>query len=149
MSESVLTYNSVFNNEIVVIIIFNNDAQYSVFKPHFEILGYGFFMVNEKTIVIDGEAILKHGDYNLVRFIEAHEVAHYLLGHTETHSQSDELNADILAYILLKKHNFLQSIEYLISNFNSRHSIDWDEKLIENLKYELSYSQLATSTMLY
>jgi hypothetical protein len=61
-------------------------------------------------------------------------VSHVILGHDGPRNFQDEIEADLGAYILLKKFKKLKSIPYLTSNFKDRHGISFDEKMTEDLK---------------
>ena len=88
-------FRSEFDNDVIVSIIDNNDFRYSVVKPLFESYGFGFMItanISEKLMLIDGEQKLnKH----ILKWIEAHEVAHFILGHglTQNNSAEEEIEA--------------------------------------------------------
>jgi hypothetical protein len=128
-----LSYESEFLSGVNIGIVFSNNPQYKELKPLFDEYGYGFMVPNKNMIVIDGDVILEYGS-EVLKFIEAHEVSHVILGHGGPRNPQDEIEADLGAYILLKKFKKLKSIPYLISNFEDRHGISFDEKKTEGLK---------------
>ena len=71
-------------------------------------------------------------NFNDLKFVEAHEITHLLLGHTGPYSDNDEMDADLGAYILLKKNNL--PTEKLESEFKSRHGVDFSEELLDRVK---------------
>ena len=68
----------------------------------------------------------------LFRSVEAHEIAHLLLGHTGPYSEDDEMDADLGAYLSLKKKGL--PTERLEKQFKFRHGVDFDESLFERVK---------------
>jgi len=85
-------------------------------------------------IVIDGEILLQNFDKSFLKFVEAHEVAHIILGHDGPRSDDDEIDADLGAYILLKSSGKDDAIELLQKTYYDRHGIEFDEKRVEMLK---------------
>lgn len=113
--------------------MFSNNPKYKELKPLFDEYGYGFMVPNRDLIVIDGDVILEYGS-DVLKFVEAHEVSHIILGHDGPRNKKDEIEADLGAYILLKKYNKLESLSHLISNFKDRHGIAFNEKMTQKLK---------------
>jgi hypothetical protein len=70
-----------------------------------------------------------------MKFIEAHEIAHLLLGHNGPRSEKDEIEADLGAYILLKKNEM--STDRLEDEFDSRHGMPFSEDLLDMVKDRL------------
>lgn len=134
-----ITFKSEFLPDVTILIVTSEDSLYQRVKPLFDMYGYGFMIPNKNMIVIDGEIILENYDPSLLKFIEAHEVAHVILGHDGPRKDSDELDADLFAYELLKKIGRSDSINILIDNFLNRHGIPFDEKMTE--KFKKSYPE--------
>jgi len=132
-NDSIISYPSNFLSDINITIVFKENENYDTLKKQFETYGYGFLIPNIKTIILDGEVFL--GDQGLtfddMKFVEAHEIAHILLGHDGPRNEQDELEADLGAYKILKKHNLKKSIDRLIEQFENRHGIKFDESLLE------------------
>ena len=70
-----------------------------------------------------------------MKFIEAHEISHLLLGHNGPRSEQDEIEADLGAYILLKKNDM--STERLEDEFEERPGTPFDEDLLDMVKDRL------------
>jgi len=71
-------------------------------------------------------------DFNDLKFVEAHEVTHLLLGHTGPYSEDDEMDADLGAYILLTNKGL--PTDKLVKEFKNRHGVDFSEELLERVK---------------
>jgi hypothetical protein len=135
--QDIVAYNSTFVPNISISVVFKENPNYGQMKELFNQYGYGFLVPEFKTIFLDGENFL--GEDNLtwddLKFIEAHEIAHLLLGHNGPRSEQDEIEADLGAYILLKKYNL--STDRLESEFEFRHGKPFDEKLTDIVKDRL------------
>ena len=129
-----ISYNSEFLREITIAVVFSDNPQYENLEPMFKEYGYGFMVPNKNLIIIDGEQIINNFDTDVLKFIEAHEIAHIILNHDGPRNEKEELDADIGAYILLKQKGKIKSIKYLIKHFKNRHGIKFDEKLLERVK---------------
>jgi Zn-dependent peptidase ImmA (M78 family) len=129
-----ISYNSEFLPEITIAVVFSDSPQYEKLIPFFEEYGYGFLVPNKNLVVIDGENIIDNFDSDVLKFIEAHEIAHIILGHDGPRNEEEELDADLGAYILLKNKNKMGPIKHLIDNFEDRHGIEFDEKLLKRVE---------------
>jgi Zn-dependent peptidase ImmA (M78 family) len=129
-----ISYNSEFLPEITIAVVFSDNPQYENLEPMFKEYGYGFMVPNKNLIIIDGEQIINNFDSDVLKFIEAHEIAHIILNHDGPRNEKEELAADLGAYILLKQKGKIKSIKYLIKHFKNRHGIKFDEKLLERVK---------------
>jgi predicted nicotinamide N-methyase len=119
-------------------ILTDESPHYETFVPKFEELGYGFVMPDSNTIVVDGEKLIEMGaSSDLFKFIEAHEVAHILLNHDGPRREEQEIEADLGAYLILKKYNYIDPIKLLLKNFKFRHGIKFDESMLEKVKKRL------------
>ena len=137
MSEP-LSYNSEFLPEITVAVVFGDNPQYEQLLPMFNEYGYGFMVPNKNLIVIDGENILDSFNVDVLKFIEAHEISHVILGHDGPRSDDEELDADLGAYLLLKDKGYTNSIKSLLKNFKQRHGIKFDENLLKRVEKSFS-----------
>jgi len=113
-------YNSEWDKNIVVAVIDEGDYQYQTMAPLFNEYGYGFVLPEQKLIFIDGSYDVVHQ-----KWIEAHEVAHIILGHKQQKNPNDEIEADRLAYHLLDGKGYLQSKQLLVDVFEERHGIQF------------------------
>jgi hypothetical protein len=133
-----LSYNSEFLPEITVAVVFGDNPQYEQLLPMFNEYGYGFMVPNKNLIVIDGENILDSFNVDVLKFIEAHEISHVILGHDGPRSDEEELDADLGAYLLLKDKGYTNSIKSLLKNFKQRHGIKFDENLLKRVEKSFS-----------
>lgn len=110
-------FQSEFDNTIPIAVLGKDDYRYEVIKPIFDKMGFGF-MLND-MVFIDGERRLnKH----IVKWIEAHEVAHIKLGHTKERNKRDELDADTFAYKLLIERGYTKTAELVKQKSLERHN---------------------------
>jgi len=132
--ETQLEYRSEFLNDVTVVVVFNDDPLYSQVKGFFDQYGFGFMVPGQNLMIIDGEILVGEPEAkDILKFIEAHEVTHVILGHDGPRNDKDELDADLGAYLLLKDRGHGKSIELLLSHFKERHGVDFDESMLHNL----------------
>ena len=134
MQEGPVIYDSEFLPNVEIAVLFEGNFQYEEMKPFFEELGYGFMVPGNNLVVIDGEQLLDSRGNNLLKFIEAHEVSHIVMGHDGPRSDDEELDADLGAYILLEKYGYLDDIKVLLREFKNRHGVRFDTSLLERVK---------------
>lgn len=136
-NQDLIAYQSSFVPSININVVFKENPNYGQMKELFNQYGYGFLVPEFKTIFLDGEVFL--GDDGLtfddLKFIEAHEIAHLLLNHNGPRSEKDELEADLGAYLLLKKHDM--STDRLEDEFEFRHGISFDPELTKSIEDRL------------
>ena len=134
MSKDVVTYPSVFSPEINITLIFKENKNYPSLKKMFNEYGFGFYSPQFKTIMIDGEIFVNNDNMNTndLRFVEAHEISHLIMDHDGPRSDDNELDADLGAYILLKK-NVLDTTR-LEEVFEDRHGIKFSKDLLDRVK---------------
>lgn len=128
------TFKSQFDPNITIIIILSDHPRYELAKPMFEKYGYGFMVPGQNIIIIDGEQFIDNFNSDVLKFIEAHEIAHFVLDHKGPRDDNDEMDADLGAYLLLNKIGAIDSIKLLIKHFKKRHGIGFDKKLLERVK---------------
>ena len=129
----VLSYPSTFKSGVNILVVFKENENYPNLEPLFDEYGYGFYYPKDKTIIIDGETFVDSDlDFNDLKFVEAHEVTHLLLGHTGPYSEDDEMDADLGAYILLTNKGL--PTDKLVKEFKNRHGVDFNEELLERVK---------------
>ena len=133
-----ISYNSEFLPEITIAVVFSDSPQYEKLLPFFEEYGYGFLVPNRNVVVIDGENIVENFDSDVLKFIEAHEIAHIILGHDGPRNNEEEMDADLGAYILLNNKGKRESIKHLLNNFEDRHGVNFDENLLKRVKNQFS-----------
>jgi phosphopantetheine adenylyltransferase/Zn-dependent peptidase ImmA (M78 family) len=134
--DGTLSYESIFKPDINILVAFKNYKNYFQLKPLFDEHGYGFYYPKDKIIILNGERFVNSNlDFKDLKFVEAHEITHLLLGHTGPYSEEDEMDADLGAYILLK--NKKLSTDRLVNEFENRHGVPFTEELLERVKNRL------------
>jgi hypothetical protein len=133
MTDDLIAYPSTFIPKLNINVIFKENPKYPQMKEYFDMMGYGFLAPEFKTIFLDGENFIGEDSFTFddMKFIEAHEVSHLMLGHNGPRSEEDEIEADLGAYILLNKHNM--STERLKDEFENRHGVPFSEKLLDKV----------------
>ena len=112
------TYVSEFRSDIAVAILSKDDYRYEVMKPLFEQCGFGFAETSSGCVFIDGEVKLTKDE---LRWVEAHEVAHILLKHTNDRNDVDEISADMFSIILLLDKGYKKAAQLVEDKFEERH----------------------------
>jgi hypothetical protein len=127
-NQTQIEYNSEFLTDVIVVVVFNDDPLYSQVKPFFNEYGFGFMVPGKNLMIIDGEILVDEPDAkDILKFIEAHEVAHILLGHDGPRNDKDEIDADMMALNLLVGKGYDKSISILLDKFEERHGVKFDE----------------------
>lgn len=134
MQEGPVIYTSEFLPKVGIAVIFEDDFQYKDMKPLFDEFGYGFMVPGNNLVVIDGEQLTDSRGNNLLKFIEAHEVSHIVMGHDGPRNEEEEIDADLGAYILLEKYGYIDDIKILLREFKNRHGIKFNPSLLERVK---------------
>lgn len=103
-----------------------SDEKYPALKRHFKKHGLAFKQGN--FIFFDMPTIrkYKYDDKDHLTFIEAHEIAHTVLNHTQT-SKQIEAEADFLAVLLCKDMNYNKSSKLGKSYFRERNGISFEK----------------------
>jgi hypothetical protein len=133
-----IIYNSEFLPSVQIAVIFEENPQYEELKDYFEEYGYGFMIPGQNLVLIDGEQLVNGLGAEVLKFIEAHEISHIIMGHDGPRSEDDEIDADLGAYILLSKSGKIESIKTLLKQFKNRHGIKFNEKLLDRVKHHFS-----------
>ena len=115
-------YNSEWDKNIVVAVIDDGDYQYQTIAPLFNEYGYGFVAPNQMLVFIDGG---RKFNRNTLKWIEAHEVAHIILGHKKEKEANDEIEADKLAHKLLVGNGYYKAAQLIKDKFKERHGIEF------------------------
>ena len=125
--ETQIEYRSEFLNDVTVVVVFNDDPLYSQVKGFFEQYGFGFMVPGQNLMIIDGEILVGEPDAkDILKFIEAHEVAHILLKHDGPRNERDEIDADMMALNLLVEKGYDKSIKILLDKFQERHGVEFN-----------------------
>ena len=88
----------------------------------------------KNLVIIDGEQLVSGRGSEVLKFIEAHEISHIIMGHDGPRSEDDEIDADLGAYILLSQSGKTESIKTLLKQFKNRHGVKFEEKLLDRVK---------------
>ena len=128
------TYYSEFLPKVQIVVVFEEDEQYETLLEFFDQYGYGFMVPGKNLVIIDGEQLIDDYGNNLLKFIEAHEVSHIVMGHDGPRTDDEELDADLGAYILLEKSGRIDDIKILLREFKNRHGIKFSEDLLDRVQ---------------
>ena len=130
-----IEYISEFLDGVTVVVVFEDDPLYEQVKGFFEEYGFGFMVPGSDLIIIDGQILEGQPDAeSILKFIEAHEVTHVMLGHDGPRDEKDELEADLGAYILLQDKGYYESVRTLLDHFQERHGVEFDESMLDDIK---------------
>ena len=129
-----LIYNSEFLPSVQIAVVFEEDRQYEDLRQFFQDYGYGFMVPGKNLVIIDGEQLVSGRGSEVLKFIEAHEISHIIMGHDGPRSEDDEIDADLGAYILLSQSGKTESIKTLLKQFKNRHGVKFEEKLLDRVK---------------
>ena len=133
-----IIYDSEFLPSVQIAVVFEGNPQYEQLKQLFNDYGYGFMIPGKNLVVIDGEQLVNGLGPEVLKFIEAHEISHIIMGHDGPRSEDDELDADLGAYILLTQSGKTDSVKTLLKQFKNRHGVRFDEKLLDRVKKHFS-----------
>ena len=129
-----LIYDSEFLPNVQIAVVLEENPQYKDLKPLFDEYGYGFMVPGKNLVIIDGEQFIENFSSDVLKFIEAHEISHIIMGHDGPRSEDEEMDADLGAYILLTQKGRTDSIKTLLKHFKERHGVKFDEKLLDRVK---------------
>lgn len=136
----VIAYKSKINPDYQVHIVYNNYAEYDLIKKSLSEMNnsIGALWVGTKNIFIDGEAIADNLiDQDQLLAIEAHEIAHSLLGHESGIDEQSEKEADLFAIALLEMDNHIRAASFLKDRMKDLYGIDY-------AAFEKEYPNLGT-----
>ena len=137
----VIAYKSKINPDYQVHIVYNDYAEYDLIKKSLSEMNnsIGALWVGTKNIFIDGEALADNLiDQDQLLAIEAHEIAHSLLGHESGVDEQSEKEADLFAIALLDMDNHTRAASFLKDRMKDLYGIDyaafeeeWNESDVE------------------
>lgn len=129
-----MEYNSEFLEEVTVVVAFNDNPLYPQVRKFFDEYGFGFMVPGQNLMIIDGEVLVGQPDAkDILKFIEAHEVAHIMFGHDGPRNNQHELEADLGAHHLLTQKGYTKSIELLLEHFKERHGVEFNDHMLEDI----------------
>jgi hypothetical protein len=113
--ENSKVYQSELNSEFTVHILYDGHTDYAVIKEALdEIKSVGALWVGTKDIYIDGESIIDNNiDSDQILALEAHEIAHSLLGHKAGTDEQSEIEANLFAIAMLDMDGYERASDYL------------------------------------
>lgn len=100
----IVSFGSRIDSRFKVLVIYKESVAYSLVKSSLADLdnSIGALMPGQEIILIDGERVNEEGlSDNHLLAIEAHEIAHEMLGHEGERNQDHEEDADELAIKIL------------------------------------------------
>lgn len=112
-----------------LVIFYPEDKEYALFQPLFKIYGLAVTDTQSNVAYVDGGAFEEQNlDNDYLDAIDAHEMAHVILGHgVQEPNPTEEIEADYFAILLLKAFGYVDAANILIDNFQVRHNILYDE----------------------
>ena len=128
--QSMVAYQSTINPEFTVIVIYKENEQYKDIKEALEKMNnsIGALWVKSKNIFIDGEALADQGiDRDQLLAIEAHEIAHYMLGHESGVDEQSEKEADLFGIALLEMDGHDRAASLLKDRLKELYDIDYTD----------------------
>ena len=139
MEQTQIEYRSEFLPEVTIVVVFEEDPKYKELVPYFDEYGYGFMVPGKNLVIVDGEELMNGDDNSILKFIEAHEISHVLLGHDGPRNEREELEADLGAYVLLKHSGYDKPLKLLLKHFEGRHGMEFNEDLIPEISKKLGF----------
>lgn len=128
--QHVVTYTSKINPEFTVFIVYKEYEGYKTIKDSLEKMNnsIGALWVGTKNIFIDGEAIADQEiDYDHLLALEAHEIAHSMLGHEAGVDEQSEKEADLLGMALLSMDGHERAKSILGDRMKELYGIDYSD----------------------
>ena len=120
--EDIISFDSRIDPAFNVLVIYKESQTYPLIKASLVSLdnSIGALIPGQNIILIDGERVNEEGlsDDHLLA-IEAHEIAHAMLGHEGERNQTHELEADELAIEILDSMNKKEASDLLRERLKS------------------------------
>jgi len=120
--EDIISFDSRIDPAFNVLVIYKESQTYPLIKASLVSLdnSIGALIPGQNIILIDGERVNEEGlsDDHLLA-IEAHEIAHAMLGHAGERNQTHELEADELAIEILDSMNKKEASDLLRERLKS------------------------------
>ena len=116
-------------DEYQIAIFYPEDKEYRFLQPLFKVYGLAVTDARSTIVYVDGGAF---DEYNLdndhLIAIDAHEMAHIILGHGVKEPNSiEEMEADYFAILILNAMNYGDAARLLIDDFSERHGMLYEE----------------------
>ena len=139
--EGIIAYNSVINPEYQIFVVYSDSDEYQSIKNALQSMNnsIGALWVGTKNIFVDGERLIDENiDTDQLLAIEAHEIAHSMLGHGAGVDEQSEKEADLFAIALLDMDKHTRAAEFLKDRMKDLYGIDyaafeeeWNESDVE------------------
>ena len=139
--EGIVAYNSVINPEYQIFVVYSDSDEYQSIKNALQSMNnsIGALWVGTKNIFVDGERLVDENiDTDQLLAIEAHEIAHSMLGHGAGVDEQSEKEADLFAIALLDMDKHTRAAEFLKDRMKDLYGIDyaafeeeWNESDVE------------------
>lgn len=129
-----VAYNSKINPDFQVFVVYSDSTEYSNIKEYLTELNnsIGALMTGTKNIFIDGERIADDNiDSDQLLAIEAHEIAHSMLGHEGGVDETAEKEADLLAISILDMDGYERAASFLKDRIKELYNIDYSQFEVE------------------
>jgi hypothetical protein len=126
--EGIVAYNSVINPEYQIFVVYSDSDEYQSIKNALQSMNnsIGALWVGTKNIFVDGERLVDESiDTDQLLAIEAHEIAHSMLGHGAGVDEQSEKEADLFAIALLDMDNYTRAAEFLKDRMKDLYGIDY------------------------
>lgn len=139
-------YQSQIDENFTVHIIYKESPAYKDIKESLdEIKSVGALWVGTKNIYIDGESIIDNNiDEDQILALEAHEIAHSLLGHAAGQDDQSEIEANLFAISLLDMDGHERAAEYLKEKLKQDSGVDYEDFEVEfSNDFEVTEEELA------
>jgi predicted metal-dependent peptidase len=130
LNEHVVAYASKINPEFTVFVIYKEHEGYKTIKESLESMNnsVGALWVGTKNIFIDGELIADLNiDQDHLLALEAHEIAHSMLGHEAGIDEQSEKEADLLGMALLSIDGYERAKSILGDRMKELYGIDYSD----------------------
>lgn len=130
LNEHVVAYASKINPEFTVFVVYKEHEGYKTIQESLQNMNnsVGALWVGTKNIFIDGEAIADLNiDQDHLLALEAHEIAHSMLGHEAGVDEQSEKEADLLGMALLSIDGYERAKSILGDRMKELYGIDYSD----------------------
>jgi hypothetical protein len=144
--KNIKIYQSQLDENYTVHIIYKESPEYNDIKKSLdEIESVGALWVGTKNIYIDGESIIDNNiDEDQILALEAHEIAHSMLGHQAGRDNQSEIEANLFAISLLDMDGYERASEYLKEKLKQDSGVDYEDFETEfSQDFEVTEEELA------
>jgi len=139
-------YQSEINSDYTVHIVYKESPAYIDIKKSLDdINSVGALQVGTKNIYIDGESIIDNNiDEDQILALEAHEIAHSILGHAAGFDEQSEIEANLFAISILDMDGYERAAEYLKEKLMLDCGVSYEDFETEfNDEFEVTEEELA------